>query len=117
MAKSAMVLANELRNNYSTMIVPSLEQLGETVLCVGNGKYAIPCTNSENEDAWVLLSLTVPKGSRDGDPYDGYLEAEMYARHLREQQEKKEAAAKLKAEKQAERERKQAAKAKEKAPE
>lgn len=110
MATTSTVLSNSLRSRYSAMIVPHLEELGETVLCVGNGKFAIPCTNDDGDDAWVTISLTVPKGTRDGDAYDGYAESADYARHQQEQAEKKAEAERIRAQKQAERERKKAEK-------
>lgn len=111
MAKmTATALANALRNRYAALLLPALEEAGETVLCVGNGKYAVPCTNDEGDDAWVTLSLSVPKGTRDGDAYDGYEEAAAYNEHVQAVADRKAEAERVKAEKAAERERKKAEK-------
>lgn len=105
---TATTLSNILRSTYGETIKTMFEEQGETVLLVGNGKYAIPVVDANGDDAWVTVSVSVPKGSRDGDAYDGYAESTFYQSHLDEQAEKKRKADELKAQKQAEREAKKA---------
>lgn len=40
------------------------------------------------EVQWVEVKITLPKGSKDGEAYDGYAKAEKYAAHLIEMMDK-----------------------------
>lgn len=112
MAKSAVTLNNALRNDFLRNLVNLL--VGENpddpaeVLQVGSGKLALPVVDEEGNEKWVLLTVSVPKGTRDGDEYDGYAEAEFYQREVAEKEEKKQSREAEKARKQAEREAKKA---------
>ena len=50
----------------------------DEVLVVGANELAIPVVDSEGNEKWVVLTIKVPTGSRDGDAYDGYAMAEDY---------------------------------------
>lgn len=75
--KSALVLNNSLRELWMTNIINLIDDQYE-VLRVGSGKLAIPVLDEENNEKWVTISVSVPKGSNDGEAYDGYGEAEAY---------------------------------------
>ena len=106
MAKTQKSLNDELRAMYLERVHACLSQEDE-VLVVGANELAVPVVDAEGNEKWIVLTVKVPTGSRDGDAYDGYAMAEDYC--LRQ---------KDKAAKAAERERKTAerqAKAKNKA--
>lgn len=78
-----------LRANYIEVISKALSDLGEEVLRVGTGEIAIPVVDSEGEDNYVVFTVKIPSGSRDGEAYDGYGEAESYKMKCKDKAEKK----------------------------
>ena len=69
----------ELRLHYTEFLANLLSGAGEEILRAGSNELAIPCVDSEGEDSWITVTIKVPTGSREGDPYDGYAMAEEYA--------------------------------------
>lgn len=86
-----------LRAQYIDIITNLLAGSGEEVLRVKSNEIAIPCVDRDGEDNYVVITIKVPTGSRDGDPYDGYGEAESYAMNVAAKAEKAAADAKKKA--------------------
>lgn len=86
-----------LRAQYLELISKLLVDGGEEVLRVKSNELAIPCVDRDGEDSFVVITIKVPNGSRDGDPYDGYGEAESYQMTCKQKAEKAEADAKKKA--------------------
>ena len=86
-----------LRAQYIDMITKLLVKADEEVLRVKSNEIAIPCVDAEGEDSFVVITIKVPTGSRDGDPYDGYGEAESYEMGCKQKAEKAAAEAKKKA--------------------
>ena len=86
-----------LRNQYLNLITELLAGADEEVLRVKSNEIALPCVDAEGNDSYVVITVKVPTGSRDGDPYDGYGEAESYAMACKAKAEK----AKIEAEKKA----------------
>ena len=86
-----------LRNQYLELITALLTGAEEEVLRVKSNEIAIPCVDADGEDNFVVITVKVPTGSRDGDPYDGYGEAQSYEMNCRERAEKAEKAAREKA--------------------
>lgn len=71
------------------------EKEGETVLQIKSGTYSIPWARGDDE-GYLNVTFSIPKGSRDGELFDGYEEAENYkiesevkARAKAEREEKK----------------------------
>ena len=77
MAKTMRALNDEVRMQYMQRINDCLSREDE-VLVVGSNELAIPVVDSEGNEKWVVLTIKVPTGSRDGDAYDGYAMAEDY---------------------------------------
>lgn len=96
MAKTQKSLNDELRAMYLERVHECLSKEDE-VLVVGTNELAIPVVDTDGNEKWIVVSVKIPTGTRDGDSYDGYSMAEDY--RLRQ---------KNKAEKAAERERKTA---------
>lgn len=88
-----------LRTQYIDMITKLLVKSDEVVLRVKSNEIAIPCVDKDGEDNYVVITIKVPTGSRDGDPYDGYGEAESYAMSCKQKTEKAAADAEKKAKK------------------
>ena len=77
MAKTMRALNDEVRMQYMQRINECLSGEDE-VLVVGSNELAIPVVDSEGNEKWIVLTVKVPTGSRDGDAYDGYAMAEDY---------------------------------------
>jgi hypothetical protein len=85
-------LHEELRNKYLSMIADLLSKADEEVLSTGSNEVAIPTLDSEGNDEYVVITVKVPTGSRDGDAYDGYAMAEEYRIKLANAKEREEKA-------------------------
>ena len=99
MAKSKKQRHETLRQWYMGLIKDCLNIKGEEVLQTNSNEYAVPCVDEEGNDEYVVITFKVPTGSRDGEPYDGYGEAEAYAEKVADKAEKAKAAAESKAKK------------------
>lgn len=76
-------LDNALREKNVDALIAALGAQGEEVLQVGGNVIAFPTTDSEGNDAWIEITVKVPKGERLGKGegyagYDGYGLAEIY---------------------------------------
>ena len=86
-----------LRQRYVEVIKKALSDLGEEVLQTGSNTIAIPCVDGNGDEQFCCFTIKVPTGSRDGEPYDGYGEAESYEMGCKQKAEKAAADAKKKA--------------------
>ena len=96
-------LENKLREQFLGAIIEMLsDNLGIDALSVSASELAVPCIDEERNDKWVIIKVSVPRGTRDGNggyiPYDGEAMAREYAEECEEKAEKK---AKAEAKKQA----------------
>lgn len=87
-------LETNLRNEFLSFINDSIVSKYETdVLPVSASELAIPCLDLEGNEKWVLVKVSIPRGTRNGagsyDPYDGYAVAEDYKLDTAEKVEKK----------------------------
>jgi hypothetical protein len=92
MAKTKKQLHEELRNKYLSMIAELLAKADEEVLSTGSNEIALPTLDSEGNDEYVVITVKVPTGSRDGDAYDGYAMAEEYRIKVANAKEREEKA-------------------------
>ncbi len=73
-----------------------LEAEGEDVCRVKAGEIALPFVNDSGDEGWLKITFAVPSGSRDGEPYDGYGEAESYKMLVKDKAEKAKKASEAK---------------------
>lgn len=97
--KSTKKLHEELRNAFIAIVTDCLTARDEEVLTTNSNEIAIPCVDSEGNDEFMVITFKVPTGSRDGEAYDGYAEAEAYAMKVADKAEKAAKAAEAKAKK------------------
>ena len=76
MATSNKILNDKLRETYLAIVGEALADKGEEVLRVGSNELALPCVDEEGNDKYIVVTIKVPTGSRDGEAYDGYSMAE-----------------------------------------
>ena len=81
--KSRTALDNELREKSVTDLMEMYSTKGEEVMQVGGNVIAFPTVDSDGNEAWVEITVKIPKGERLGKGegfggYDGYEQAEFY---------------------------------------
>lgn len=86
------VLHESLRARYLDQITQYFADKGEEILRTGSQEICLPCVDDEGNDEFVVITVKVPTGSRDGDAYDGYSMAEDYALKVKTKAEKAEKA-------------------------
>ena len=92
--KSKTALDNELRANKVVELMNLLTASGEETMQVGGNVLAFPTVDGAGNEAWIEITVKVPKGARLGkgegfEGYDGYSQAEFYKSEV----ERKEAEA------------------------
>lgn len=95
---SKAIIENEIRDRIFSIIVEALEAKGEQPMRIASGEFTIPVVDSQGEEKFANIKISIPRGKRvDGtyEPYDGYAAAEEY----RVDEEEKAAIAKAKTEK------------------
>ena len=100
--------AAAVRADYLKRIQEFFTDSGEDALLVKSGTIAIPVVDANGTEGWVTVAVSVPKGSRDGEPFDGYEVAEDFAFEQAEKEKKKAKAAAAREEKKRLREAKKA---------
>ena len=74
----AKVKNSELvKANFMAQVKAFLEEKGEEVLLVKSGTFSIPWAHEEDE-GYINLTFSIPKGTRDGGGYDGHDEAQNF---------------------------------------
>lgn len=81
-------LCEDLRNFHLSEIIKMYEGHNEEVLRTASNEIAIPVVDRENNDRYIVITVKVPTGSRDGDAYDGYAVAQDYAMKCEERKAK-----------------------------
>ena len=66
-----------VKTSFMAQIKAFLEEKGEEVLRVKSGTFSIPWVLGEDE-GYLNLTFSIPKGSRDGEGYDGHAEAQNF---------------------------------------
>ena len=117
MGKSTMALGNELREIFAVAIEQALANDYEVLRVplsadsTSDGfQLAIPTVDSEQNEKTVLIHISVPKGNRDGTPYDPYEQNERYLENVAANADKVKKREEKKAREEAERLRKKEAK-------
>lgn len=94
---SRKALHEGIKARYYDAITNALKEQGNEILQTGSAEFAIPVLDAERNEEWLVVTLKVPTGSRDGDPYDGYSMAEAFEMDRKKKAEKAKAAAEKKA--------------------
>ena len=92
-------LDDALRKVWVEKVAEWLESLGEEAIQYKANEICIPTLDAESNERYVLFVVKIPKGSRDGDEFDGYSMREEYEIKLKEKAEKEKKAADAKAKK------------------
>lgn len=95
MANKFDVIRNKFMDNVQTMI----ENQDYEVLDTGSNEICVPIVNAEGDEAYLVITFKIPKGSRDGEAYNGYDVARDFKMKCDEKARKVAEAEKKKAEK------------------
>lgn len=74
MATKFDVVRNKFMDNVQTMF----ENQDYEVLETGSNELCLPIVGDDGAEGYMVITFKIPKGSRDGEPYDGYAMAEDY---------------------------------------
>ena len=74
MATKFDAIRSEIMNSISKV----LNEMDYEVLTTGTQELCVPIVGNDGDEGYLVLTFKVPKGSRDGDPYDGYAMAEEF---------------------------------------
>lgn len=92
-------LDGKLREQWIDVLLKMLTDAGEDAMRYKSNEICIPVVDAEGNEKWVQFVVKVPKGTRDGDEFDGYSMKEEYELKLKEKEEKAKADAEKKARK------------------
>lgn len=101
MASNIKKLREDIRAEWFGKISWFLEDIGEEVLITASNELAIPVVDKEGNEHYVVVTVKIPTGSRDGDAYDGYAVAQDYTMKCEERKAKAEEKARKDAERKA----------------
>ena len=101
MASNTKQLCDNLRAQWFDTFKNFLEGQGEEVLQTASNELAIPVVDAEGGEHFIVITVKVPTGSRDGDAYDGYAVAQDYTMKCAERKAKAEEKARKDAERKA----------------
>lgn len=90
-------LHEEIKARYFEAVAEVFKTQELEVLKVGSAEMAVPVLDKNGNEEWLVVTLKVPTGSRDGDAYDGYALAQDYEMKQAEKAAKAKEAAEKKA--------------------
>jgi len=99
MAKSYKAMSEATKKNYFSQIMAMMVEAGEDVGISGSGEFNLPVVLEDGTETFIVVKVSMPTGSRDGDPYDGYAMRDEYAQKCQEKEAKAKASAEAKARK------------------
>lgn len=95
----AKKLDDILRKKWVEILINTLSEMGEEVIQYKPNEICIPTLDDEDNEKFIQFVVKVPKGSRDGEEFDGYAMKEEYEIKLKEKAEKAKKDAEKKAKK------------------
>lgn len=78
-----------LRNRTLQRIIDFFANEGEDVQRTKTGAVMFPAIDELGNECFLTVTVQIPKGSRDGEAYDGYAEAENYRVETKRKQDEK----------------------------
>lgn len=88
---------DEIRNKYMTKFRNAFSD--EEILQTNSNELCLPWVDDEGKEGYITITFRIPKGSRDGEAYDGYAIAQDYAFKVSEKERLAKEKAELKAKK------------------
>lgn len=69
---------DKLRAEHVERILSILQSKGEDAFKIASNVVVYPVVNDNKEEEWIRVTISIPKGSRDGEKFDGYIEKDDY---------------------------------------
>ena len=77
-------LTTKKREDVLAMLTEYLADLGEDVMRESGNALVFPSTDDEGNELFVKIAVSIPRGDRSGEAYDGYAAAADYKIHQEE---------------------------------
>lgn len=77
-------LTTKKREDTIAMLMEILADLGEDVMREGGNSIVYPSTDDGGNELFIKIAVSIPRGDRSGEAYDGYAAATDYKIHLEE---------------------------------
>lgn len=90
---------DEIRNEIMNKTYHYLNDCEYDTLQTASNEICVPIVNAEGDEGYLVVTFKIPKGSRDGEAYDGYAMAEEYKMKCEAKAQKVAEAERKKAEK------------------
>ena len=87
--KNLRAMVKEEYMNKLMEMLGEIEDIGRT----GSNEFNFPVVDSEGNEDFIVIKVSIPTGSRDGEAYDGYGARNDYEISVKEKAEKAAAAA------------------------
>ena len=88
MASDIKKIRDSIRAKWLDFLTEAVQRRGDETLQTGSNEFAVPVVDGEGGEHYVVITIKIPTGSRDGDAYDGYAMAEDYAMKCNEKKAK-----------------------------
>ena len=79
MASSTKQVREAIKSEWLDFLTEVVQRRGDETLQTASNEFAVPVVDGEGGEHYVVITIKIPTGSRDGDAYDGYAVAEDYA--------------------------------------
>ena len=80
---------NALRAQLVTDFMAFLNERGEDAMLGASNKIVFPVVGADGGEYFATVTIAIPTGGRDGEPFDGYALAEEYAIKCKNKEDKK----------------------------
>jgi len=87
------------KSAYIQKMMEMLAEAGEDLGMSGSNEFNFPIVHEDGTEDFIVVKVSIPTGSRDGDPYDGYAVRDEFKMKAVEKAEKAKSAAEAKAKK------------------
>ena len=82
MTSNIKQLREAIKEEWFDFLSTAVLREGDEVLRTASNEFAVPVVDSDGGEHYVVVTIKIPTGSRDGDPYDGYAAAQDYTMKL-----------------------------------
>ena len=88
MASDFKRLREDIRAEWVDFLTEAVQRRGDEILLTASNEFAVPVVDHDGNEHYVVITVKIPTGSRDGDAYDGYAAAQDYAMKCEERKAK-----------------------------
>lgn len=88
MATDLKRLREDIRAEWVDFLTEAVQRRGDEILLTASNEFAVPVVDHDGNEHYVVITVKIPTGSRDGDAYDGYAAAQDYAMKCEERKAK-----------------------------